>query len=420
MKSKDGFNVRLLSVNGIRPTKNIVHQFYFEKISFHFSKILTLCEKENTVRSYDFIFSQKRPFRISRHLIFWMVFLVYFYYVNLIPSKPEDLSNPKTYFEAFKLMIYFPVSVIAVYVAIYFLLPRYILTEKYLKLILIVSGFTIVYFFMALLLTMLLARLTTHIPFQKLPVAFKWFQPVRYGIGLPLTSSVLATIIKLFKTWDIEQKENEALQRQKINTEMQLLKTQFQPQFLYESLMHLYHLVVKHSPQSPETILKLSDLLSYLLYENEKARVPLEKELEIVQSYLSLKKTIYPNRLFIQVNQKNEIKDLLIAPLLLLSLVENCLEKFLNTPEQTLSLKLEIDTEQDEIHFLLQCKSNFKNGFNEEGDQWIKSLKRLEILYPGKYNFNVHSENAITRLLLILKANMRPFIAEQKKEFILS
>ena len=372
------------------------------------------------MRTYDFIFSKNRRLRASRHLIFWLVFLVYFYYVNLLPSKPEDLLTPKTYFDAFKLMIYFPVSVISVYVAIYFLLPRYILMEKYFRLVLMVTGLTIIYFFLALLLTMLLARLTTNITFQKLPVAFKWFQPVRYGIGLPLTSSVFAVIIKLFKTWHIEEKENESLQLQKINTEMRLLKTQFQPQFLDESLKHLYHLVVKHSPQSPETILKLSDLLSYILYENEKARVPLKKELEILKTYLSLKKTFSRNRLFIELKQKNEIKDIVIAPLLLLSLVENCLEKFLNTTKQTLSMKLEIDTKQDEIHFLLQCKSNFKNELNEQDDQWIKSLKRIQMLYPGKYIFDVHSENGITRLLLILKADMEPFIIEPKEAFILS
>ncbi len=358
--------------------------------------------------------------RIFRHLIFWLVFLLYFYYVNLIPAKPEDLLNPETYLDAFELMIYFPVSVISVYTAIYYLLPRYILTEKYFKLFFIVAGLTIVYFLIALLITLLLARLTTNVPFQNLPVAFKWFQPVRYGIGLPLTSSLLVTIIELFKTWHIGQKENEALQRQKINTEMQLLKTQFQPNFLYDSLQHLYNLIRKHSAKSPEIIFKLSDLLSYILYENEKERVPLEKELEIIKTYLSLKKTFYSNRLWIELNQINEVKDIIIAPLLILSMVENCLEKFLHSLKQTLSLKLEIKTEQNEIDLLLECKSNSKKGLSHGDNQWIKSLKRIEILYAGKYKFDAHSENGITRLLLILKADVEPFIVQQKEEFILS
>ncbi|HVE60490.1 MAG TPA: histidine kinase, partial [Chitinophagaceae bacterium] len=291
---------------------------------------------------YDFIFSNQFSHRLCRHLIFWFIFLVYFFYVNLFPTKPEDLWNVKTYRNAVELMIYFPVSVISVYTAIYFLLPRYILTGKYFKLAVSIIGFTCIYFSLALLLTMLLADFTRSVPFNQLPVNFKWFHPVRYGIGLPLTSAVLTTIIKLLKTWHQKQNENKLLQRQKINTELQLLKTQFQPHFLYDSLQHIYYLLRKHSPQSPETILKLSDLLSYVLYENEKDNVPLEKELQIIKTYLSLKKTFYNDRLLLKLKEEGQAADMSIEPLLLVSLVEDCFEKFLQNSEQKLEMNLDI------------------------------------------------------------------------------
>ena len=60
-------------------------------------------KEKNNMKTADFIFSNRLPQRLSRHLVFWIVFLVYFYYVNLIPSKPEDLLNSKTYFDAFEL-----------------------------------------------------------------------------------------------------------------------------------------------------------------------------------------------------------------------------------------------------------------------------------------------------------------------------
>lgn len=375
------------------------------------------------MKTYDFIFSKRLSHRLSRHFIFWVVFLVYFYYVNLIPSKPEDLWNGKTYFDAFKLMVYFPVSVISVYVAIYFLLPQYILREKYFNLFLIIIDLTIIYFFLALLITMLLARLTTNIPFQQLPVSFKWFQPVRYGIGLPLTSAVLTTIIKLFKTWQNEQKENELLQRQKIETEMQLLKTQFQPHFLYDALQHILFLIRKQSPDSPSTVLKLSDLLSYILYENEKDNVLLEKELEMVKTYLSLKKIFYPDNLRIQFDEQVETGNLHIAPLLLVSLVENCFENFLHTAEQKIDVILDIKTENKELYFQLKCKSSFEiRLYNNNTDhKWIKSLKRIAMLYPGRHSFDVDSENEATNLLLILELDeVYSGIQKENKEFILS
>lgn len=371
----------------------------------------------------DFIFSNRWLHRLSRHLVFWLIFLVYFYYVNFIPSKPEDLLNTKTYSDAFKLMIYFPVSVISVYVAIYFLLPRFILPEKYVSLFLIVIGLTIIYFFLALLITILLARLTTNIPFQKLPVSFKWFQPVRYGIGLPLTSAVLTTIIKLFKTWQKEQKENELLQRHKIETEMQLLKTQFQPHFLYDSLQHILFLIRTRSEESASTVLKLSDLLSYILYENEKDSVLLEKELEMLKAYIGLKKKFYPRKLKIKFHQQITNENLHIAPLLLVSLVEECFENFLHAVGQKLSLALTIITEDKDLYFQLQCKNSFAIELksNNTRHQWIKSFKRIEMLYSGRYHIEVNSENEPTSLLLILELDqICSDLKKENEQFILS
>jgi len=248
-------------------------------------------------------------------------------------------------------------------------------------------------------------------------------QPVRYGIGLPLTSAVLTTIIKLFKTWQLEQKENEILQRHKIDTEMQLLKTQFQPYFLYDALQHILILIRKQSPESPSTILKLSDLLSYILYENEKDNAPLEKELQMVKAYLSLKKTFYPDSLMIKFNQQIETANLNIAPLLLVALVENCFENSLHNAKQQLNLNLNIKTEHRELYFQLEYRSSFELELNsnDTDHKWIKSLRRIEMLYPGKHSVDVDSENGATNLLLILELDeIYSGIKKENKEFILS
>jgi histidine kinase len=373
------------------------------------------------VKIYDFIFSKQLSHRLCRHVVFWLAFLIYFYAVNFLPTKPEDLSDNKTYINALQLMIYIPVSVISVYTAIYFLLPHYILREKYLSFIVVITGLTIIYFLLAWLLTVLLAYITTDVPLNKLPVSFTWFQPIRYGIGLPLTSAVFTTVIKMLKGWHQEQKENELLQRQKIDTELQFLKSQFQPLFLYDALQHIFYLIKKHSPQSPETVLKLSDLLSYILYENEKDQVPVEKEIQIIKTYLGLKKTFYPGRLWVKLKQEGETTDVNIAPLLLVSLVESCLEKFLHTPAQQLHLNLDIKTENGELYFLAECKSNFKNEEAEitNNYKWIKPLKRIELLYPGKNSIDVYSENGATNLLVVFEASeVSPFITKEK--FVLS
>ena len=376
----------------------------------------------NYVKAYDFIFSDQLAHRLWRHLIFWIVFLIYFYSISFLPSRPEDLNDPKTYIDGLQLMIFIPVSFFSVYISIHFLLPRYILTEKYFNLFLVIIVLTVFYVLLALLLTILFARLTTDLPFAQLQISIRWFLPIRYGIGLPLTSAVFVIIIKLLKHWHLEQKENELLQRQKIHTELQLLKTQFQPIFLYDALQHIYYLIHKHSPQSPEIVLKLSDLLSYILYENEKDQVPLDKEIQMVKNYLSLKKTFYPDWLWIQLKQQGETVNMNIAPLLLVSLVENFLEKFMNTSTQQLNLSVDIKTENGELYFLVECKNDFESDHIEKKDdnKWIKSIKRIELLYPGKHSLDVYSENGTTNLLLILEmVETQTSIEKEKEEFVL-
>ena len=377
----------------------------------------------NYVRAYDFIFSNQLSYRLRRHIVFWVVFLIYFYSISFLPSRPADLNDTKKYIDGLQLMIFIPVSFFSVYISIYFLLPRYILTEKYFSLFLVIIPLTVFYVLLAGLLTVLFARFTTALPFAQLPISIRWFLPIRYGIGLPLTSAVFVIIIKLLKHWHLEQKENELLQRQKIHTELQLLKTQFQPIFLYDALQHIYYLIHKHSPQSPEIVLKLSDLLSYILYENEKDQVPLDKEIQMVKNYLGLKKTFYPDRLWIQLKQQGETANMNIAPLLLVSLVENFLEKFMNTSSQQLNLSVDIKTENGELYFLTECKNDFESGHIEKRDdnKWIKSLKRIELLYPGKHSLDVYSENGTTNLLLILEMiETSPLIEKEKEEFVLS
>ena len=313
-------------------------------------------------------------------------------------------------------MIFLPVSVISVYTAIYVLLPRFILTGKYFSLAVVVIILTVFYFSLALVLTVALGSVTRDVPFNQLPISFRWFLPIRYGIGLPLTSAVLTTIIKLLKVWHQKQKENELLQRQKINNELQLLKTQFQPNFIYNSLQHIYNLVRKHSPQSPETVLKLSDLLSYILYENEKAFVPEERELQILKTYLSLKKTFYSKRLWVQLKYEGNPVGMKIEPLLLVSIIENCFDEFLHKPEQQLTLDIEIMIDNSELYFIMKCSSDQTELTTHSQDyKWENVLKRIELLYPGRNNFDMFTENGVANFILVLEPD-KTSSANKKEE----
>lgn len=315
-------------------------------------------------------------------------------------------------------MIFFPVNVLAVYVALRLLLPFYIYTGRYRTLFFVLNSLIVCYFSIAFCITILFARLTQHAPYHSLPVSFRWFLPVRYGIGFPLTSTVLVCIIKLFKNFHLEQKANEQLLREKINTELQLLKTRFQPQFLYDALQHILFLIRNQSVDSPDTLMQLSELLSYVLYENEKERVPLEKELEIVKTFLILKKTFYPETLKVHYEQPSDMHDLYISPLLLLSLVENCLDELEQNQKQIIFLNLNIKTVDEELHFQLECnRDNERESMNEASDiKLMDSLRRIELLYNDRNSLDLYSENGTTYLMLILKLSKYPFPVAKKHD----
>ena len=353
----------------------------------------------------EFIFSNQLKHRLARHLALWIAFSVYFFIVNFFPRNANDLVASKTYLEAFQKMIYIPVSIFSVYMSIYFLLPRFILKEKY-------FGFFILFFCLCLinlanayLLTKLLVQFTQSLPFRQLPVQITIFQPVIYGLGLGLTASGFAIIIKLLKIRYLKQQENERLQQQKISTELQMIKTNFHPHFLSDALQNISDLIRNHSTQSAAVILKLSDLLSYILYKNEEELIPLEQELQMLRDYLDLEKTFYGNRIVINLKEQGDITGKTIAPLILLSLVQNCCEQFLISLQQRLNIDIETKAEERKFIFRLSCNGYYENinGIPRQNTGLNQALRRIQVTYPGKHKLEAHSENGFFSMLLILE-----------------
>lgn len=353
----------------------------------------------------DFIFSKKTSHKVSRHLILWIYFCFYFFIVNFFPRSEYDFITSKPYSDAFQKMIYIPVSIFSVYVSSYFLLPRFILKGKYYSFFILAFCLCLIDLAGAFLLTKLLLQFTQKIPFTQLPMQITVFQPVIYGVGLGLVASGFAIIVKLLKTRYLKQKENERLQQQKINTELQTIKTNFHPHFLSDALKNIADLIRHHSKESPSIILKLSDLLSYILYENEQELIPLEKELLMVKDYLELEKNFYSNKIMIHFKQTGDATGKTIAPLILLSLVQNCCEQFLISLQQKLNIEIETKLEDERFLFRLSCNGYYENinGIPLQNTGLSHALRRIQIIYTDKHKLETNSENGFFSMLLILE-----------------
>ena len=366
----------------------------------------------------NFIFSTQLKHRLARHLALWISFSVYFFVVNFFPRSEQDFFVLKTYTDALGRMIYLPVSIISVYISIYFLLPRFIFTRKYFQFIILFICLCMINFAGAYLLTKLWALFAQPVSFQQLPVQIRIYQPIIYGLGLGVVASGFAIIIKLLKVRYLKQKENERLQQQKISTELQMIKTSFHPHFLSDALQNISDLIRNRSAQSPEMILKLSDLLSYILYENEEELIPLEQELKMLKDYLDLEKIFYGKRIVISMKEQGDVSGKTIAPLILLSLVQNCCEQFLISLQQKLTIDIKSIAEDKKFIFRLSCNGYYENinGIPRQNTGLSQALMRIRVIYEGKHKLETQSENGFFSMTLILESETISRNTQKKTE----
>lgn len=212
-------------------------------------------------------------------------------------------------------------------------------------------------------------------------------------------------ILKLFKYWFKKQQEWMQAEKEKVTVELQLLKAQVHPHFLFNTLNNIYSFSLENSPKTPGLILKLSSLLSYMLYDCKAEEVLLEKEVETMKNYIDLEKERYGNKIEISWNIEGDIKDKYIVPLLLLPFLENAFKHGTSEQLEKPWLGVDMSVKKD----VLRCKiANSKNEFvpsskNGIGIQNVK--KRLEFLYPGKHELKMNDEGNffVVSLLVELK-----------------
>lgn len=245
--------------------------------------------------------------------------------------------------------------------------------------------------------------------------------PLAFCFLCMTTSAASPMIIKFFKLWTIKQRDWMRAQQEKITAELQLLKAQVHPHFLFNTLNNIYSFSLENSPKTPGLILKLSSLLSYMLYDCKTDEVRLEKEIKIMKDYIDLERERYGNKIEISWSVEGEIKDKFIAPLLMLPFLENAFKH--GTSEQIEKSWLSVDISV--MHGTLKCKiANSKNEYVSQGANGIgitNVKKRLEFIYPGKYDLKINDEGDffVVSMMLIL-ANEQPVTIYTPEPLIIS
>ena len=376
---------------------------------------------------HDFIFSDQRRHRLARHIAFWLVwciaFNLLFWFPNMIfkawavyPTWNDNLRElglPLFFIRTLIVSSFLGVivpQILLIYVLMYWLLPNYFYKRRNYFLTAVTTAFVFIVFYLIALGTKQSNDLFNIIRGRVGNNDIAWghtspgFWPyfhvatqravIRDQLGsLPIILG-LALMIKLVKKWWLKQKETELLAKEKTKAELQLLKAQVHPHFLFNTINNIYFFTLTNSAQAPVMIKKLSGLLHYILHECDQPLVPLQKELKMIQDYMALEKIRYAEQMQMTIDIDEGHQGKIIAPLLLIPFVENSFKhgasKMISQPWVRLTIKIE----NNRLCFIIKNSKPPANvTLTGKGNIGLKNVKkRLELLYPGTHELSVISE----------------------------
>jgi sensor histidine kinase YesM len=392
------------------------------------------------VTQHDFIFSNRFSHRLARHISFWTA--CYFFYVitSYIPGgvfpgydtsqfakNISRLGFPTwLWWRFFNSSVAFLNHILFAYLVLYFVLPRFYFDKKNW----VHSSILLI------LLLFLLFGLTYVLGYfmewnnHRLNPARPIFKPAERIVlilkGQLFNHPIIAgfvVIIKMMKRSWLKQQETEQIVREKSNAELQLLKAQIHPHFLFNTLNNIYFFTLTSPRKAPELLVRLTDILRYIINECKQTMVPLEKEIKLIEDYMTLEQVRYGERLKMEFETKGDFTKNLIAPLLLLPLVENSFKHGTSKMLQKPWVKLTITIEHGVLYFFLSnSRPDEVTNSTHNGQIGLNNVKqRLKLLYPENYelriaeetesynvfmkivlrgNTNVSSENKITKEML--------------------
>ena len=372
----------------------------------------------------SFIFSEKKSDRFKRHFLYWFCYWAYFTFFHIcwagVPALGYFGNIPYTALEAFSLFL---PQVFFTYILMYFVLPKYLLKNKYLISVVWIIFFLFITF---AFIYVMLAYANQPIMEVLLPQKYMVYN-LRTEAGnlfLALTimgkgtlvASAGACSIRLVKYWHLKEQRNLELLNERTEAQLQLLRAQVHPHFLFNTLNNIYYSAQNESPGSAKMIMELSHILRYVLDEGKRELVPLENELQMLIDYINLEKIRYDDKLDLHLSLPSNTESLYITPLLLLPFIENCFKhgtsKMLNSPWINLKIELHGSTYFMKVMNGKRPAQNLPNSRKGTGIGNVK--KRLELLYKNKYDLQINEEedvfvvNLRLELIKVMHTNVVP------------
>lgn len=200
---------------------------------------------------------------------------------------------------------------------------------------------------------------------------------------------LLTVALKFSIDWYEQKKLLQEIKMAQLQTEVNFLRSQVNPHFLFNALNNLYALTIKKSDQAPDMVLKLSELMEYMLYESNADEVPLEKEINYLRNYLELEKIRQGNGADIRLTVNGNTEDCRIPPFLILPIVENAFKHGISKIVHHAYLHIAIEITEVLTVKVLNNKLNVQQAEESGGIGLANLKKRLDLLYPAAHTLDI-------------------------------
>lgn len=313
------------------------------------------------------------------HLVFWLVF---YFFLVAISQRSHSLATG---------MLINLISIsfysIAVYVNLLFLFPKYLASQKYSHYIILLC--------LLILVIVPLESIAMYfcIPHDHITLQSYVTNHINSIFILTFFVASSSSIYKIINDWFTHQREKVDLQAQTLRSELKYLKSQVNPHFLFNTLNSLYALTLKKSDLAPEIVLRLSEMMRYMLYECNEKEVPLEKEVNYIKNYLELEKLRHGDKFEIDFNLEGATSGLRIAPLMFMPFIENSFKHGLNSQIQAGYVHILIHIQNEQI--LMKVDNSNPPTMpatksKRSGGVGLANIKRrLKLIYPSHHDLDI-------------------------------
>jgi LytS/YehU family sensor histidine kinase len=299
-----------------------------------------------------------------------------------------------------KFFFYLVFQAVAVYFNLYILIPRLFEKEKYLRYVTL------------LLLTIVIAALLivggyyvqawiADVPLQEMfGAGTNWYSLFEGGaLQSTAASMTLAMSIKLAGDWIQSRRREKALEKEKLETELRFLRSQFNPHFLFNTINSIFVLINKDPASASEALARFSDLLRYQLYECTGERIPIRQELHYLDNFIGLEKLRHSaDRFHLSINISNEYQeDLLIAPFVLIPFVENAFKHVSRSRDQDNFISISLSFDRERLTFEATNSIRKQNEISREvlaqNGVGLKNVRRrLDLTYGDRHDLTIRQD----------------------------